>query len=175
MLEPLCIKVRTISEIEAEEKGDDFQSNAYLKAKAYFKATAQICLADDSGLAVDALGGRPGVHSARYGGPGLDDNGRNVLLLRELEGFPFEKRTARFICVLVLYIGGKPEEKYAFEGRCEGYIAEEASAKKGFGYDPIFFDPELRQTFGQIDAQEKNKRSHRAKAIQKLIAHISQE
>ena len=185
MLKPLNIKVRSLRDIQndfptkdfsslscIEESGSDFQSNAWIKAEAYWQATGCISLADDSGLVVDALGGEPGVYSARYGGPDLDDKGRNSLLLKKLEGIPFEKRTARFICVLALCMSEKAEESYFFEGSCEGYITEEVRGGNGFGYDPVFFDPELKQSFAQIKSEKKNERSHRFYAIKKFISYL---
>ena len=188
MLAPLKILVRSISELSKdsfvkdpsslsfiEEKGPDFQSNASIKAQAYSEATGCISLADDSGLLVDVLGGRPGVHSARYGGPGLEDKDRNLLLLKELKGVPFQKRSARFVCVLALCLGERKQGKDLFEffeGKCEGYITEEIQGENGFGYDPVFFDPQLKQSFAQIQGKEKNKRSHRSRAIKKFISHL---
>ena len=179
MLRPLNITVRTITELASnfpplsvEESGPDFQSNAVLKAQAYYKSSGCISLADDSGLVVDALGGKPGVYSARYGGPGLNDVERNLLLLKELEGVPFEKRTARFVCVLALCMGSQSDESCLFEGKCEGYITEEIQGEKGFGYDPVFFDLELKQSFAQIESFKKNERSHRFQAIQKFIGYL---
>ena len=148
--------------LEVDESGASYQENATLKAAALAQASGRLTLADDSGLEVDALDGRPGVHSARYGGPGMDDTGRWRLLLRELEGAPWEQRTARFRCVIGL---ATPEGKViTVEGTCEGMIAFEAAGDNGFGYDPVFYLPERGCTMAQLPAGVKNRVSHRARA-----------
>lgn len=125
-----------------------------------------LTLADDSGLEVTALGGAPGVKSARYGGPGLSDEERCDLLLREMAGIPEAQRTARFVCVLALARKGALIQ--CFEGRVEGRIAFEPRGKNGFGYDPVFLYPPFGRTFGEAAPSEKDEVSHRGQALRKL-------
>ena len=148
-----------------EETGATFADNAILKASAYCASAGLLTMADDSGLVVDALDGRPGVLSARYGGEGLSDPQRVELLLRELEGVPWEKRTARFRCVIALaWPDGKVE---TVEGAVEGVIQYEPEGCNGFGYDPIFHLPERGCTTAQLSTSEKNRISHRGQAVRK--------
>ncbi len=149
-----------------EEDGATFLDNAVKKAKGYSQATGLIALADDSGLEVDALGGAPGVHSARYAGPEATDEENNAKLLRELEGMGPEQRTCRFKCVLALYAPGG--ELLTAEGACEGVVAEQPLGDGGFGYDPIFYIPELGRSMAQLTPEEKNRISHRGRAIREL-------
>lgn len=150
--------------LEVDETGTTFVANATLKAQAFAKATNLIALADDSGLEVDALGGAPGVFSARYGGPGLDDEGRLRLLLKEMEPFAADtERSARFRCAIVAV--SADGRTCRAEGTCEGRIAHEAAGQNGFGYDPIFLLPERRCTMAELDADTKNNLSHRANAL----------
>ncbi|HHY72795.1 MAG TPA: XTP/dITP diphosphatase [Bacillus bacterium] len=152
--------------LDVEETGDTFIENAKLKAETIAKQFNKIVIADDSGLSVDALDGRPGVFSARYAGEPTDDQANLEKVLRELHGVPSEKRTARFHCILAVAI---PNEKTKiFEGACEGYITEEPLGENGFGYDPIFYVPDRRQTMAQLSNDEKNKISHRANAMKQL-------
>jgi len=153
--------------IDVEETGSTFVENAKLKAEAISKQYNKIVIADDSGLAVDAIDGRPGVFSARYAGEDKDDLANIEKVLSELYGIPFEKRTARFHCVLAVAIPN--EETKVFEGTCEGYISEEPVGDNGFGYDPIFFVADKKQTMAQLSKNEKNAISHRANALKKLI------
>ena len=147
-----------------EETGSTFEENARIKAEGYSLRTDMPVLADDSGLEVDALHGAPGVQSARYGGEGLDDEGRNRLLLRELEKVTEpEKRTARFRCVLAVAHAGKTVA--VFEGLIEGRIGTEPAGDNGFGYDPLFFHPPSGCTTAQLSMAEKQRVSHRGKAI----------
>ena len=144
------------------EDGADYATNALRKARGYADATGLLTLADDSGLEVDALGGAPGVHTARYGGEGLSDGERYLLLLRQLEGVPEAERTARFRCIIALaWPDGRAE---LVEGTCEGYIAREPRGKGGFGYDPVFYVPEYGCTMAELPAEIKNRISHRARA-----------
>ncbi len=148
-----------------EETGATFAKNAILKASAYCASAGMLTMADDSGLVVDALNGRPGVLSARYGGEGLTDPQRVELLLRELEGVPWEKRTARFRCVIALtWPGGQVE---TVEGVVEGVIQYEPEGCNGFGYDPIFHLPERVCTTAQLSTSDKNCISHRGQAVRK--------
>jgi len=145
-----------------EEKGETFLENSREKAVFYSRKKRGICtLADDSGLAVDALGGLPGVHSARYSGPESDDHRNVEKLLKELKGE--SRRKARFICVLTLSFDGRVI-RY-FTGEVSGMIAEERRGTGGFGYDPVFFYPPLGKTFGELNPPEKNRISHRAAAL----------
>lgn len=147
-----------------EETGHTFEENALLKARHYAAQTGLLTLADDSGLEVEALGGAPGVHTARYGGRGLSDRERYERLLQALEGVPPEKRRARFRCVIALaWPDGRAETA---EGTCEGYIAEAPRGENGFGYDPVFYLPEFGATMAELPAEVKNRISHRARAAQ---------
>lgn len=151
---------------DVEETGSTFIENAKIKAETISNQFNKIVVADDSGLSVDALGGRPGVFSARYAGEAKNDEANLEKVLREMEGVPFEKRTARFHCVLAVAIPN--EETQIFEGTCEGYITEKPEGKNGFGYDPIFYILDQKQTMAELASDEKNKISHRANAMKKL-------
>lgn len=155
---------------EIEETGETFAANARLKAEGYSSRTDMLVLADDSGIEVDALDGAPGVQSARYGGPELDDGGRSRLLLRELEGVPDERRTARFRCVLALARDGKTLA--TFDGVIEGRISHAPEGENGFGYDPLFFHPPSGCTTAQLTPVEKQKVSHRGQAIAALLGAL---
>ncbi|GAB4568139.1 MAG: RdgB/HAM1 family non-canonical purine NTP pyrophosphatase [Anaerolineae bacterium] len=147
---------------DVPEDGDTFAENARAKALAYARMSGLWTWADDSGLEVDALNGEPGVMSARYGGPGASDEDRYRLLLQRLEGVPEHKRTARFRCVIAL---ASPQgEVHLAEGVCEGRITTEPRGQGGFGYDPVFFVPELGRTMAELTAEEKNAISHRGRA-----------
>jgi len=147
-----------------EEDGKTFLENAVKKAKFVAKNTKLPAIADDSGLMVYALGGLPGVYSARFAGKNASDMENNLKLLREMEGI--RDRRAVFICVIAVSLpSGKTR---AYEGRCEGIITNKLIGNKGFGYDPLFYYPPLKKTFAQMSIDEKNQISHRAKAIQKL-------
>lgn len=145
-----------------EETGAAYRDNALLKARAAARLTGALALADDSGLEVDALGGAPGVLSARWGGPGLDDAGRCARLLEALRGVEEARRTARFRCVIALVEPGGREA--AVEGVVEGRIAETPRGRGGFGYDPIFYYPPLGRTFAELTTAEKAAVSHRGRA-----------
>ena len=145
-----------------EESGTSYAENALLKARAYAAATGMLTLADDSGLEVEALGGAPGVHTARYGGPSLSDGDRCRLLLQELVNAPDEHRAARFRCVIALVW---PDGREGIvEGVCEGRIPHELRGTNGFGYDPLFLLPERGCTMAELPAEVKNRISHRARA-----------
>ncbi len=154
-----------------DENGDSYAQNARIKALRYMQASQLPALADDSGLEVDALGGAPGLHSARYAGGTANDAGRYRLLLQNLTAVPWNERTARFRCVLVLAIPGG--EVYTTEGTCEGMIAFEPAGDHGFGYDPIFYLPGQGKTMAQLPAGVKNHISHRARAVQQMIPILS--
>ncbi len=149
-------------DIDVEETGTTFEENSMLKAKAIYEATGIAAIADDSGLCVDALGGAPGIYSARYGGEGLDDEGRVELLLKNMKDVPKEKRSARFVCAITLV--GK-DGVITARGECEGKIDYEPKGENGFGYDPVFYMEEYGKTTAQMTPDEKNAVSHRGKAL----------
>lgn len=151
--------------IEVEETGTTFAENAMLKAKAICEATKLPAIADDSGLCVDALNGGPGVYSARYGGEELDDKGRYMLLLSSMRGQP--TRAAHFACAIACVFPNG--DALTAEGRCDGTIAFAPMGEGGFGYDPVFFVPEYRKTFGQLSAEEKSAISHRGRALANFV------
>ena len=153
--------------LAVEESGQTFAANAQRKARAYAAASGRVALADDSGLEVDALGGAPGIYSARYGGPDLDDAGRCQLLLAQLAPYPERaQRRARFRCVLC---AASPDGRQSqAEGTCEGLIAPAPAGAYGFGYDPVFLLPAYAQTMAQLDPSVKNRHSHRAQALAAL-------
>jgi len=149
-------------DFDVEETGKSFTENAVQKATAYAEATGLWTWADDSGLEVDALDGAPGIHSSRYAGPGTSDEDRYRKLLRELDGVPWEARTARFRCVVAITT---PEgEVCSAPGRCEGIIGFEPRGSHGFGYDPVFFMPQFDCTMAELSPEVKNRISHRALA-----------
>ncbi len=149
------------------EEGDTFLANAREKAWTVARVTGRPVLADDSGLAVDALGGEPGVRSARFAGPGATDEDNNRLLLERLGGVPPERRTAAFVCSMVLALPGRGE--VAAEARVHGRILEAPRGSGGFGYDPLFWVDELRATMAELDPEVKNRISHRGKALRLLM------
>ncbi len=157
-----------LGDLDVEETGTTFEENALIKAKAYAEASGKIALADDSGLVVDALDGRPGVYSARYGKPEFDDAGRRKYLLEEMIDIPVTERTARFRCVIAVY-NPATEISYTVDGACEGTIlTEERDAGKGFGYDAVFQPEGYDKSFGELAPEEKNSISHRGVAAKKL-------
>ena len=152
---------------EVEETGDSFEENACIKAKAYAALSGLLTLADDSGLEVDALGGGPGVKSARYGGPGATDEDRVLLLLKNLEEVAWEDRTGRFRCVIAI---ARPSgEVRTVTGVVDGIIQYEPKGDNGFGYDPVFYLPHLGRTTAELSLEEKNGLSHRAQAARKAV------
>jgi XTP/dITP diphosphohydrolase len=172
----LPLEIVSLGDVEiswdAGETGDTFEANARLKAKTYCAATQLATLADDSGLEVDALGGRPGVYSARYGGPNLSPQQRYELVLAQMRAVPPELRTARFICVIALAMPGNPVRTVA--GECSGAIAAEPRGTGGFGYDPIFWLPQYNCTMAELPAETKDSISHRAKAAEKAEGLLRQ-
>jgi XTP/dITP diphosphohydrolase len=175
LLGDLGITIRTLDEFpgapDVVEDGDTCEANAVKKARAIAESTGLPVVADDTGLEVDALGGRPGVYAARYAGEDAtyEDNCRK--LLRELTGVPREQRTARFLTVAAIAL---PSDGIRVaQGTLEGVIAEEASGTLGFGYDPVFLIPELGKTLAQLPADQKNTISHRAKAFAKVREMLS--
>lgn len=159
-----------------EEDGETFVENALLKARHAAAATRLPAIADDSGLAVDVLDGRPGVRSARYAGADATDADNNARLLTELDGIPPERRGAGFHCAAVLVDPDASVEPLIAEGVWRGEIIFEERGDGGFGYDPLFYDPDAGKTGGEMTAEEKNRRSHRGKAFrelgQKLVASL---
>ena len=172
MLAPLNIKVLSADEInlpDVEETGTTFEENAVLKALTIAKLTKKPCLADDSGLCVNALGGRPGVYSARYA-PNRDFDKAMDKLLAELEKSGNADRSAYFACVLVL---GYPDGTYqSFEGRVNGKITKQKQGSGGFGFDPLFAPDGYEKTFAELGAEVKNKISHRGRALQKFVSYL---
>lgn len=166
---PLGFNVVTMFDVapnmEIDETGTTFEENAILKAETLSKKLGQLVIADDSGLAVDALNGEPGVYSARYAGD-HDDEANIQKVLEKLEGVPEEKRTARFVCALS--IAGPTIDTETVFGTCEGVILNEKRGTNGFGYDPIFYVPELKRTMAELTAEEKGAISHRGNAIRQL-------
>jgi len=151
------------------EDGESFVENALIKARAAQALTQLPCLADDSGLEVDALQGQPGIYSSRFSGESATDQQNNEKLLRMLKSIPVEQRTARFKCAVSLVIN---EAEYSVEGVCEGVILEQPRGSGGFGYDPLFFVPKLGKTFAEIPLKEKNQISHRSEAFRKMAELI---
>jgi XTP/dITP diphosphohydrolase len=152
-----------------EETGRTFKENAVLKATYYGQHAPGLLFADDSGLEVDALGGAPGVVSARYAGPGATDAQNNALLLGNMRGR--EKRRARFVCVIAL--ANRGEVLRTFRGVVEGEILDEPRGPEGFGYDPLFFYPPYRKSFGEVSVEEKMAVSHRGRALTAMFRFVS--
>lgn len=151
-------------DIKVEETGTTFEENALLKAKAVMEATGLPAIADDSGLCVDALNGAPGVYSARYGGPELDDAGRYRLLLENMRGM-LDRRCKFVSCICCCFPGGGT---VTARGECPGTLAYAPKGAGGFGYDPVFFVPPLKKTFSELTAEEKNDVSHRGAALKEF-------
>ena len=170
MLEGLDLELVTLDDYPGlrlpPEAGSTFVENALIKARAASIKAGVAALADDSGLEVDSLGGRPGIYSARYAGAEASDRDNWLKLLKELEGVPEEKRRARFRCVVALVWTDGGEE--VFEGSLDGVIATQPRGANGFGYDPVFFIPGAGKTAAELTPNEKNSLSHRSKALEKL-------
>ncbi|EKD41891.1 MAG: Nucleoside-triphosphatase [uncultured bacterium] len=155
---------------EIEETGETFKENALIKARTLFKKTGGFVLADDSGLECDDLAGAPGVYSARYAGPTASDEENNLKLIEQLMGIHDANRMARYVCALVLI---KPDGlEFVVEETCEGLITFSPSGSGGFGYDPYFYLPEYKCTMADLPPDEKNKISHRGKALNKILNAI---
>jgi XTP/dITP diphosphohydrolase len=151
---------------EIEEDGKNFTENALKKARVYSKYFGMLTISDDSGLEVDSLKGLPGIYSARYAGEGASSQVNNQKLLSELQGVPISKRGARFKCILAMI---SPDGKEAIaEGSCKGSIGFREKGKRGFGYDPLFILPTYGKTMAELSLREKNKISHRGKALKKI-------
>lgn len=153
-----------------EETGATFLENATLKAVAYSRATGKLCLAEDSGIEVDALGGAPGVRSSRYSGGGDEENNRK--LLEALKDVPEEKRTCRYRAAAAVAFGG--QVLFTAEGVCEGRVARAPAGTAGFGYDPIFYVPQYGQTMAQLGLRVKNRISHRRQAMEGIRRHLEE-
>ena len=171
LFEPWDIRIHSLADclakpLEIEETGTSFLGNAKIKARAIFKATSKICLGDDSGLVIDALGGQPGIKSARYGGE-IDYSQKCQLILEEMKSVgEFKKRSARFICALCLCL---EDDEISIEENCEGMILNTIEGSKGFGYDPIFWDRFWQTSYGKLTNEKKNLSSHRARATRSLL------
>lgn len=157
-------------EVEASETGSTLEENARMKATAYAVDNGFLVAADDSGLEVDALGGEPGPLSARFAGKNASDKERVALLLSRLAGVSWERRSARFRCVIAIAAASRVLR--VFEGVCQGVIAFEPRGSQGFGYDPIFYLPELGKTMAELSIEEKNGVSHRGKAARKALRFL---
>lgn len=157
--------------LDVDETGETFEENARLKATGYAKATGEWVLAEDSGLVVPALKGRPGVYSARYAGRHGDDAANNKKLLAELAPLPDHRREAYYVCVAAL-ASPDGDIKAAADGRCHGVIVKEPRGTGGFGYDPLFEIPEYHRTFGELSLRVKQALSHRARAVLQLRSAI---
>ncbi len=180
ILAPLGIELQSLAEVgcelpEPEEDGATFEENARLKARYYARHLGALCLAEDSGLEVDALGGAPGVHSARYAGVqgsrAERDQANNERLLRELSGVPAERRGARFVCTLAVADASGSILAEA-RGHYSGVIAEAPRGTNGFGYDPLLFLPDRGCTSAELSPEEKHARSHRGAALRQLAAEL---
>ena len=166
----VCSEAEAGVDVEVEETGSTFEENSLLKARAVMEASGMPAIADDSGLCVDALGGAPGVYSARYGGPELDDAGRYRLLLENLRGQM--TRTAKFVSVITCCFPNG--DVICARGECPGTIAYAPQGEGGFGYDPVFFVPRLKKTFAQLSPEEKNAISHRGKALEQFKVKLEE-
>lgn len=158
-------------DIDVDETGTTFEENSLLKAEAVMKASGLPVLADDSGLMVDALNGAPGVYSARYGHKSSDGE-RTAFLLENMKDVPDGRRTAKFVCVITcLWPDGR---KIVARGECPGVITREVHGENGFGYDPVFYLPELGMTYAELPSEQKNAISHRARALQEFCRKYQQ-
>ena len=176
ILSALEIEVVTPQElgiqVEVEENGTTYEENAFLKAQAFLQASHLSTVADDSGMEVEALDGRPGLYSARYGGEGLSDRERTALLLEEMKDI--KNRKARFIsCIVCMFPDG--DESLSVTGICEGEILYEFRGDHGFGYDPVFLVPEKNKTLAEMMPEEKNQISHRARALRLFSEQLKQK
>lgn len=174
LLEGLDIQVHSMKEYpeigEIVEDGDSFAANALIKARAVCKATGKPAMADDSGLMVDALDGAPGIFSARFAGEQRSDADNNEKVLQLLEDVADANRTARFFCAIAIVLPNGDE--YTVEGTCEGVILRALQGEGGFGYDPLFYVPDMGKTFAELSMEEKNRISHRGHANRKAVEII---
>ncbi|MGI6562377.1 MAG: XTP/dITP diphosphatase [Clostridia bacterium] len=153
-----------------EETGHTFDENAFIKAMHIHKKTGKTVIADDSGLEVEALSGAPGIYSARYAGEDANDKKNNQKLLEELKDIPKEKRDARFVCAIAVVM--EDGQSFIVRGTVEGFIGFEPKGENGFGYDPLFVLPQYEKTMAQLTSEEKNKISHRGKALLKMVDEL---
>ncbi|WP_404415008.1 RdgB/HAM1 family non-canonical purine NTP pyrophosphatase [Marinospirillum sp.] len=177
LLQPLGWQVESQSVYqveEAEETGLTFVENALIKARNAARATGCAALADDSGIEVDALKGAPGIYSARFAGPGSTDAQNNARLLQELAGLPPEERTARYWCVLALMRHALDPTPIIVQASWEGRVLTEAQGEGGFGYDPLFWLPDLNKTAAELSKEEKNRLSHRGRASLLLLEALQE-
>ncbi|MCB9656425.1 MAG: RdgB/HAM1 family non-canonical purine NTP pyrophosphatase [Polyangiales bacterium] len=184
VLEPLGFRVVGLADLypagdlpeEPVEDGDTFEANARLKAVGYARLTGRACVAEDSGLEVDALGGAPGVHSARYAGVDGDretrDSANNDKLLAALRDVPRQARTARFVAAICL-VDAEGKVQFEARGTYEGVVADAPRGTGGFGYDPLLFLPDVGLTSAELSPAEKNARSHRGAAVRALATHLA--
>ncbi len=174
---PVGVELRTLADFkvdfEVDETGTTFAENARLKAAGYAKHLGHCVLADDSGLAVDALGGKPGVYSARYSGADATDESNNALVLEELGKLPLEKRTAQFVCHIAV-AAPSGEILAESDASCRGRILFAARGEHGFGYDPLFEIVEYHRTFAELNLGVKAVLSHRARAAQRIVPYLIQ-
>lgn len=153
-------------DLDIVEDGKTFEENAIIKAKAVMEASGELTLADDSGLEIDAFGGEPGIYSSRYLGEDTSYTEKNQIILERMKDIPEEKRSARFVCVIAAAF---PDgQTYTTRGTMEGIIGYESKGGNGFGYDPIFYLPELKKYSAQLSSDEKNHLSHRGEALRKM-------
>lgn len=175
ILEPMGMELKNLSDFpdapEPVENGATFEENALIKARSALAHTGLAALADDSGLAVDALGDAPGVRSARYAGEDASDSENNALLLKNLTGMPPERRRARFVSVIALVLPG--EAPHLYRGETFGHILDAPRGEGGFGYDPLFMSDDLGMTFAEADADAKNSVSHRGRALALMLGDFS--
>ena len=163
----VCSEAEAGVDVEVEETGTTFEENSLLKARAVMEASGMPAIADDSGLEVRALGGAPGIYSARYGGEGkLDDHGRNALLLQNMADVPDGQRQARFVSAIACVFPG--ESPLVVRGEVEGEILRAERGENGFGYDPLFYVPALGQTTAEMPAEQKHQISHRGRALRRM-------
>ena len=158
--------------MDVEETGTTFEENALLKARALAEYLQAIVIADDSGLEIDALDGRPGVYSARYAGEEKSDEANMQKVLEELQGVPESERTARFVCAIA--VASPSIEPFTVRGTCEGIIATERRGTNGFGYDPIFFVPSEGKMMAELSPEEKGAISHRGNALKQLSSRLTE-
>ena len=175
-LKGLGLRIHALSDFsgvpEIEEDGKSFTENALKKARFYSKYFGKLTIADDSGLEVDSLDGLPGIYSARYAGEGASSQENNRRLLREMQGLPISKRGARFQCILA--VASPDGKEITVEGSCKGKIGFKEKGRRGFGYDPLFILPTRGKMMAELSLEEKNKISHRGKALRKLRKRIAE-
>ncbi len=171
IFEDFSVEIKSMKDVDLEgleiiEDGSTFEENALIKARTVMEKTGSLTIADDSGLEVDAIDNQPGIYSARFSGKGATDQKNNEKLLKLLENVPSQERTGRFVCAMAaVYPDGR---EVVVRGECDGFIGTESKGKNGFGYDPLFIVPSYGLTFAELEQEEKNRISHRARALEKL-------